>query len=99
MAWEIVKATGGNLETTAQKVAASFDYVFHFVQLANKSQKRLRGIYELNLDRKTGEIRMVRICAYDYQSDSWRWRYHIEKTKSSPLKRRILKLLEGFQGS
>ena len=81
VAWEIVKATGGNLETTAQKVAASFDYGFHFVQLAIKSQKRLRGIYELNLDRKTGEIRIVRICAYDYQSDSWRWRYHIEKTK------------------
>ncbi|MGI6732832.1 MAG: hypothetical protein ACOX4J_01470 [Anaerovoracaceae bacterium] len=81
VAWEIVKATGGDLETTAQKVAASFDYVFHFVQLSNKSQKRLRGIYELSLDRKTGEIKMVRICAYDYRSDSWRWKYHIGKAK------------------
>ncbi len=80
-AWEIVKATGGDLDTTAQKVAVSFDYVFHFAQLRDKSRKRLRSIYELSLDRKSRSIKMVCICSYDYQSDSWRWRKHIGKEK------------------
>lgn len=80
-AWEIVKATGGDLCLTAGKVAASFDYIFHFVQLKNKNMKRLRSIYELSFDRKTEEIKMVRICAYDYGSDSWCWRNHIGKDK------------------
>jgi len=80
-AWEIVKATGGDMDTTAQKVAASFDYVFHFVQLRDKSRKRLRSIYELSFDRRTRSINMVRICGYDYHSDSWRWKNHIGKEK------------------
>lgn len=80
-AWEIVKATGGDLKITAQKVAASFDYVFHFVQLKNKSQKRLRSIFDLSLNRKHGIIKMVKICDYDYRSDSWNWKYHYSETK------------------
>ena len=80
-AWEIVKATGGDLETAAQKVAISFDYVFHFTQLRDKSRKRLRSIYELSLDRKCRLIKMECICRYDYESDSWRWKNHIGKEK------------------
>ncbi len=80
-AWEIVKATGGDLNITAQKVAVSFDYIFHFVQLRDKSKKRLRGIYELSLDRQWGRIEMTRICAYNYTTDSWRWNNHIGKEK------------------
>ncbi|GAB1475695.1 hypothetical protein MASR2M70_05270 [Bacillota bacterium] len=80
-AWEIVKASGGDLALTAGKVAAGFDYVFHFVQLKNKSMKRLRSIHELSFDRKSGEIKMIKICAYDYGSDSWRWRNYIGSDK------------------
>lgn len=80
-AWEIVKSTGGDLETTALKVATSFDYIFHFVQLKKKNQKRLRGIYEISIDRKEREIRIERICTYDYKKDNWYWKYHIDKSK------------------
>ncbi|HPO04277.1 MAG TPA: ATPase, partial [Bacillota bacterium] len=80
-AFEIVKATGGELNSTAQKVARSFDYVFHFIQLKNKNQKRLRSIYELSLSREPEKIEMVCICAYDHKSDSWNWKYHIGSSK------------------
>jgi pilus assembly protein CpaF len=80
-AFEIVKATGGELNSTAQKVARSFDYVFHFIQLKNKNQKRLRSIYELSLSREPERIEMVCICAYDHKSDSWNWKYHIGSSK------------------
>lgn len=79
-AWEIVKTTGGDLTITAQKVAASFDYIFHFVQLKNKNQKRLRGIYELSLNQNR-EIEMTRICAYNYEDDSWEWKNFIGGSK------------------
>ncbi|HPG87052.1 MAG TPA: hypothetical protein PLQ29_10165, partial [Spirochaetales bacterium] len=60
---------------TARKVAASFDYIFHFVQLKNKSQKRLKGIYELGINRKEEKISIRQICRYDHKSDNWQWEY------------------------
>lgn len=81
VASEIVKSLGGDLKLTAKKVAASFDYVFHFIQLKNKNQKRLRGIYELRLDRESGSICMKEICAYNFQLDNWAWNYEINIDK------------------
>ena len=75
-AWEIVKTCGGDLETMKRKVAACFDYIFHFAQLKDKSKKRLKGIYEMSVGPE-GEIKIVRICGYDYAADSWIWKYHI----------------------
>ncbi len=75
-AWEIVKATGGELEIVMKKVAASFDYIFHFVQLKDKSRKRLMAIYEMSL-MSGGEIKLIRICSYNYENDSWKWNFHI----------------------
>ena len=80
-AWEIAKATGSDIETTARRVASAFDFVFHFVQLKNKNQKRLNSIYELSVDRASGKIAMKQICAYDFQSDSWRWSSCISRSK------------------
>ena len=82
VAGEIVKSLGGDFETTAKKVASSFDYIFHFVQLKNKNQKRLKSIYELSLNRETRDICMEEICRYSYQDDSWTWNYHVSKDKS-----------------
>lgn len=79
--FEIIKSLGGDLESTARKVAVSFDYIFHFIQLKNKSQKRLKGIYELSLDRKNMQIMMKQICIYDQNSDTWIWEYHIGEDK------------------
>lgn len=81
VASEIVKSIGGSLETTARKVASSFDYIFHFIQLKNKNEKRLKSIHEMSLDRVTGKISMKELCSYDYKNDSWRWSYVISKEK------------------
>ncbi len=80
-AWEVAKFMGENTELVAKKVAASFDYIFHFIQLKNKNQKRLKSIYEIEYDRKKETIRMHPICLYDIGCDSWEWNYHISKEK------------------
>jgi pilus assembly protein CpaF len=81
VAIEIARAMGGDPEQTARRVAASFDYVFHFVQMKKKNQKRLRGIYELGLCPQDQSIRMREICRYLYDVDRWRWSYHISDDK------------------
>ncbi|MDD3169041.1 MAG: ATPase [Eubacteriales bacterium] len=81
VAFEIVKSLGGSLDGTARKVAASFDYIFHFIQLKNKNQKRLKGIYELGIDRSKREITMREICRYDHKADDWIWEYAVSQDK------------------
>ncbi|WP_324823736.1 ATPase, T2SS/T4P/T4SS family [Sinanaerobacter sp. ZZT-01] len=71
VAIEIIKERGGELNSTMLKVAQSFDFIFHFVQLKDKNKKRLKGIYELNLEEENHQIRMKPICLYDYQRDGW----------------------------
>ena len=73
-ATEIVKSTGGDLHLTMQKAAGSFDYIFHFIQLADKSRKRLKGIYQMNVDDQGG-IAIEPVCEYDLVEDSWTFRY------------------------
>lgn len=70
VATEIVKSTGGDLHLTMMKVAESFDYLLHFVQLADKSCKRLKGIYQMNL-LEDGSCCVEPICEYDPVEDSW----------------------------
>ncbi len=69
-ATEIVKQTGGDIPLTMQMVASSFDYIFHFIQLADKSQKRLKGIYQMSCDEQ-GNIDIIRICEYDILRKGW----------------------------
>lgn len=73
VALEILKERGGELLPTMTKVAQCFDYVFHFIQLKDKFQKRLKSIYELSLDETTKEIQMKPICLYDYETDKWQF--------------------------
>jgi pilus assembly protein CpaF len=70
VAAEIVKSMGGDPGMIAARTARSFDYVFHFSQLRDKSKKRLRGIYEL---RGAGSGGAVPIMEYDRSTDSWKW--------------------------
>lgn len=79
-ATEIVKATGGDMELTMKKAAANFDYLFHFIQLKDKSRKRLKGIYEMRLSEK-GEISISEILSYDALKDNWRFAGHISADK------------------
>ncbi|QOX62495.1 ATPase [Anoxybacterium hadale] len=81
VAFEIIKSMGGDLENTARKVAVSFDYIFHFIQLKNKSQKRLKGIYELSLNRELMQINIRQICTYDHCLDTWSWDFAIGEDK------------------
>ena len=74
VATEIVKSTGGDLPLTMQKAAGSFDYLFHFIQLSDKSRKRLKGIYQMNVDEQGG-IAIEPLCEYDPVADSWTFRY------------------------
>jgi pilus assembly protein CpaF len=98
VAFEIVKSLGGNLDSTAKKVAASFDYIFHFIQLKNKNQKRLKSIYELGVDRRTKEISMKEICRYDYASDDWTWSCEIGEDKLMIGEEENPEILKAFLG-
>ncbi|MBQ4506291.1 MAG: Flp pilus assembly complex ATPase component TadA [Firmicutes bacterium] len=69
-AMEIVKATGGDLRLTMEMVAANFDYLFHFIQLSDKRQKRLKAIYQMSLG-SARQIEIRPICEYDPSSESW----------------------------
>jgi pilus assembly protein CpaF len=78
---EIFKMLGGSPQEIQQKVAKSFDYIFHFIQLADKSQKRLKGIFELGIDPASGHIKFTQICRYQIKEDSWQWQYFISPDK------------------
>lgn len=73
VASEIVRTEGGDVALIAEKVAQSVDYIFHFIQLSDKSQKRLDGMYELTINKDSGDIITTQICKYVEQSDSWIW--------------------------
>ena len=81
VAQEIVNAYGGDVQFTAQRTAAAFDYIFHFIQLKDKSQKRLKAIYELRFDRKCGKPAMKPVCLYDMARSSWEWFFDISDEK------------------
>ena len=67
----IVSARGGKLPHTIIKVAKSFHYVFEFIQLKDRSKKRLKGIYEIRYDHRSYRISIHQILKYDFKSDSW----------------------------
>ncbi|MEG1931047.1 MAG: hypothetical protein RR131_07900 [Anaerovorax sp.] len=83
VAGEIVKSLGGEMNYTAQRVASSFDYVFHFIQLKNKNQKRMKSIYQMYYDQVSQKIKMDLICKYSYEQDNWQWFYHMAQEKEN----------------
>ncbi len=78
---KIIKEYGGDFQTTLMKVARSFHYVFGFVQLPDKSKKRLKAIWEVGYDYENRKPCLQQICKYNYESDDWSWIYHIGKDK------------------
>jgi pilus assembly protein CpaF len=70
---EIRKTYNDDLGSTIVKVAKSFQYLFQFIQLPDKSKKRLKGIWEIRYDRERRDVRIYRICKYDHMTDSWLW--------------------------
>lgn len=61
----------GSIDNMIFKVAKSFHYVIQLMQLPDKAQKRLKGIYEFRADRKSGQIRVFQICKYVIEDDRW----------------------------
>lgn len=70
-ALEITKFRSVSLELMMKKIASSFDFIFHFVQLKDKGCKRLSSIYQMELNPESQEICMEPICLYDFQRDKW----------------------------
>lgn len=82
VAAEIVKSLGGDQEFLAKRVASAFDYLFHFVQLRDKNQKRLKSISEMSLDREGGTILVKPICQYDFLAERWTFLPKIGENKA-----------------
>jgi pilus assembly protein CpaF len=80
---KIVNKYGGSLYSTIIKVAQNFHYIFEFIQLRNKSQKRLKAIYEIRYDFLTQKISLHQICKYIFKTDSWSFKCDIGKDKLS----------------
>ena len=82
---------------TMQKAAGSFDYIFHFIQLSDKSRKRLKGIYQMNVDEQ-GEIAIEPICEYDPVTDSWSFTYRMGPSQEEYGRESDHVLLEELRG-
>ena len=95
-ATEIVKSTGGDLKLTMQKVALSFDYLFHFIQLPDKSRKRLKGIYQVCVD-ESGEIAIDPVCTYDPLADGWTFENRLGPSQEEYGKESSYETLKDFQ--
>ncbi len=81
-AMEIANTTGGDIDLIMKKLAANFDYLFHFVQLKDKRLKRLKGIYEMGLD-KDGNISIKEVLSYDFGQDKWKLNYCLSSDKEA----------------
>jgi len=79
----IVGKKGGSLDHTIIKVAKSFHYVFSFIQLPDRSKKRLKGIYEIRYDYMSHRISIHEICKYELESDSWTFTCDIGSDKEA----------------
>jgi len=80
---EICNVYGGDLYSNIIKVAKSFNYVFQFIQLSDKSKKRLKGIYETRYNPINNEISVHQICKYMYKEDKWTFNYSIGPDKEN----------------
>ncbi len=81
VAVEIARSYNVELSSTMKKVAKSFSYILHFIQLQDKSQKRLKAIYEVCPEDEKGEIAYYKICEYNFDRDDWSFYYHIGEDK------------------
>ena len=78
---DIVQEFGGELWPTIIKVAKGFHYLYEFVQLKDKSKKRLKGIYEIRYNPKQFEITIHQIMKYNFLEDDWTYKSDIGQDK------------------
>lgn len=77
----IVQEFGGDIWANCIKIARNIHYLFEFSQLKDKSQKRLKAIYELRFNPKTLEVLICQICKYHPRQDTWTYKYDIGEDK------------------
>ena len=99
VASEIVASQGGDIHMAAKKVASSFDYIFHFVQLKDKSKKKLKSIHELSYNRETDKISMKLLCEYDYLLDKWHFYNVMSEDKRKAAEEEDAVLLKEFSSA
>jgi len=83
VAAEIVRSFGGDFEFLAQRVAGAFDFLFHFVQLKEKNQKRLNSIYEMSYDPQEKQILFSPLCSYRPLLNRWVFYNHVSEEKAN----------------
>lgn len=81
VAEKITQEFGGNLYSNILKVAKNFHYVFEFIQLQDKSKKRLKGIYEVRYHPLSHRVSIHQICKYRHETDDWVFKYDVGDDK------------------
>ena len=71
VAYEIVRSLGGDLNFLAERLGATFDFLFHFIQLRDKSQKRLNSIHRMYFDHGQRRIEFKKLCQYIEAKGCW----------------------------
>lgn len=80
MANKIQGVFGGNIDYQMVRVANSFNFLFEMIQLpGDRSQKRIKSIYEIRYNTETNEISYHKICEYQKDTDSWCFNYSVGK--------------------
>ncbi len=74
---EIIQEFGGELWPTIVKVAKGYHYIYEFIQLKDKTKKRLKGIYEIRYDAVSFKITIHQIMKYNFYKDDWTYKYDI----------------------
>lgn len=78
---DIVSEFGGDIWATCIKVARCYNYLIEMVQLKDKSQKRVKGVYEIRFDPEKLEITVHQIMKYDFLQDSWTYNFTVGEDK------------------
>ncbi|MFA5638117.1 MAG: hypothetical protein WCY49_00355 [Anaerovoracaceae bacterium] len=97
-AYEIARDLGGDLNFLVKRVAESFDFLFHFIQLKDKSQKRLNSIYQMNYDQIRQRVVYNRILKYLPGKDSWTFSPLLENQGTELAALEDLKVYREFKG-
>ncbi len=84
MATEIVTKYGGDQNATISQLYSNIDYVFELYEVpTDRAKKKLKGIVELRYDPIEDVCSAHRICKYDAEKDSWKWKCDIGKDKAA----------------
>ncbi len=81
VAIDLVEEFGGDVWATTINVARAYDYLYEFTQLKDKSQKRLKAIYEMRFDSMSMTISVHQILRYDFKENCWNYAYHLGEDK------------------